>query len=93
MTGLPQTPGSTSILGRSGSFLVPPRDARGHCDRLMGWWLAYAADGLVELVAGLPSALRAEILACLGDVEANLGGFRGIPAVFPLPEQMYGAVS
>ncbi|KAG8735618.1 hypothetical protein FRC10_010351 [Ceratobasidium sp. 414] len=71
------------------SFLVPPRNAQEHHDRLMVWWLAYAADGLVEVVAGLPSALRAEILASLGDVEAYLGGAARVPAVFPLPENMY----
>ncbi|KAF8604255.1 hypothetical protein BDV93DRAFT_555891 [Ceratobasidium sp. AG-I] len=74
----------------SSSFLVPPRDAQEQRDRLMAWWLAYTADGLIEIVAKLPSTLRAEILACVGDVEANLAGFRTIPAVFPLPEGMYG---
>lgn len=58
----------------------------------MTWWLAYAADGLVEVVAGLPSALQAETLASLGDMEAYLGGATGIPAVFPLPEHMYESV-
>ena len=77
----------------SSSFLVPPRDAQEQRDRLMAWWLAYTADGLIEIVAKLPSTLRAEILACVGDVEANLAGFRVIPAVFPLPEGMYGDVS
>lgn len=80
-------------LERSSSFLVPPRDAQEQHDRLMTWWLAYNADGLIEVVAKLPSTLRAEILACLGDVEATLGGFRVIPAVFPLPEGMYRDVS
>ncbi|KAG9125153.1 hypothetical protein FRC07_008773, partial [Ceratobasidium sp. 392] len=73
----------------SPSFLVPPRNAQEHHDRLMTWWLAYVADGLVEVIAGLPSALRAEILVCLGDMEACLGGVTGIPAIFPLPESMY----
>ena len=80
-------------LESSSSFLVPPRDAQEQRDRLMTWWLAYTADGLIEIVAKLPSTLRAEILACVGDVEANLAGFRVIPAVFPLPEGMYGDVS
>ncbi|KAG8699469.1 hypothetical protein FRC09_006599 [Ceratobasidium sp. 395] len=82
------------VLGSpSPSFLVPPRNAQEHHDRLMTWWLAYIADGLVEVVAGLPSALRAEILVCLGDMEAYLGGATGIPAVFPLPEIMYESAS
>jgi hypothetical protein len=59
----------------------------------MTWWLAYVADGLVEVVAGLPSALGLEVLVCLGDAEASLGGAGGIPAVFPLPELMYETVS
>lgn len=92
MGDLSQSPNATP-LESSSSFLVPPRDAQEQHDRLMTWWLAYTADGLIEIVGKLPSALRAEILACLGDVEANLGGFRVIPAVFPLPEGMYGDVS
>lgn len=80
-------------LAPSSSFLVPPRNAQEQHHRLMAWWLAYTADGLIEVVAGLPSTLRAEILVCLGDVEANLAGFRAITAVFPLPEGMYGSVS
>ncbi|KAF8610297.1 hypothetical protein BDV93DRAFT_601331 [Ceratobasidium sp. AG-I] len=78
-------------LAPSSSFLVPPRDAQEQHDRLMAWWLAYTADGLIEVVAGLPSTLRAEILVCLGDMEANLEGFRAITAVFPLPEGMNGS--
>ncbi|KAG8697745.1 hypothetical protein FRC08_006348 [Ceratobasidium sp. 394] len=85
-----QSANSPRPLGTpSSSFLVPPRSTQEHHDRLMIWWLAYAADGLVEIVAGLPSALRAEILASLGDVEAYLGGATRIPAVFPLPERAY----
>lgn len=83
----------TNPLGSSDSFLVPPRSAQEQHDRLMAWWLAYTADGLIEIVAGLPSTLRAEILVCLGDVEANLAGSKAIPAVFPLPEWMYKTVS
>ncbi|QRV86613.1 hypothetical protein RhiJN_14631 [Ceratobasidium sp. AG-Ba] len=88
---LVQSTSNPSLLSRnpSSSFLLPPRSPQEHRDRLMIWWLAYAADGLVEAVAGLPSALRAEILACLGDMEAYLSGATGIPAVFPLPEAMY----
>ena len=86
-----QSPGVISFAPSS-SFLVPARNAQEQHDRLMAWWLAYTADGLIEVVAGLPSTLRAEILVCLGDTEANLEGFRAITAVFPLPEGMYGSV-
>jgi hypothetical protein len=88
--GSPESVGSS---GSDGSFLVPASSAREHHDRQMAWWLAFATDGLVQVVAGLPSALRPELRACIGDVNCGMGPARGITTSLPLPKSVYEAAS
>jgi hypothetical protein len=76
----------------SGTFLIPASSAREHHDRLMAWWLAFAADGMVEIVAKLPSALRPELRACIGDAELGVDRKRIIITPFPLTEHSYKQV-
>ncbi|KAH7340962.1 hypothetical protein B0J17DRAFT_627246 [Rhizoctonia solani] len=83
------SPGSTSSSQSGGTFLVPAASAREYYDRCMSWWLAFAADGMVEIVAKLPSALRPELRACIGDMEYGIGGTRSITTSFPLMENVY----
>ncbi|KAJ1309689.1 hypothetical protein OPQ81_006454 [Rhizoctonia solani] len=71
------SPGSTVSSGSASSFLVPAANPREYYDRCMSWWLAFAADAMVEIVAKLPSALRPELRACIGDMECGIGGTRG----------------
>lgn len=59
----------------------------------MSWWLAFAADGLVQMVAGLDSAVRPELRACIGDVDCGIGQGREITTAFPLAESTYEGVS
>ncbi|KAF8739947.1 GAL4-like Zn(II)2Cys6 (or C6 zinc) binuclear cluster DNA-binding domain, partial [Rhizoctonia solani] len=72
-----------------GTLLVPASNAREHHDRSMAWWLAFATDGMVEIVAKLPSALRPELRVCIGDVDSELGRIRRIITPFPLMEDAY----
>ncbi|KAG8733620.1 hypothetical protein FRC11_004548 [Ceratobasidium sp. 423] len=83
------SPGSTASSGSGGTFLVPPASTREHYDRRMSWWLAFSSDGMVEIVAKLPSALRPELRACIGDVESGVGRTRSITTSFPLMENVY----
>ncbi|CAE6414887.1 unnamed protein product [Rhizoctonia solani] len=83
------SPGSTTSSGSGATFLVPAASVREHYDRCMSWWLAFAADGMVEIVAKLPSALRPELRACIGDVESGVGRNRSVVTSFPLTEDAY----
>ncbi|CCO33289.1 hypothetical protein BN14_07363 [Rhizoctonia solani AG-1 IB] len=83
------SPGDTTFSGASGTFLVPAASAQEHYDRCMSWWLAFAADMMVEIVTKLPSALRPEIRACIGDTEAGVGRTGCIVTSFPLMEDVY----
>ncbi|KAF8694113.1 GAL4-like Zn(II)2Cys6 (or C6 zinc) binuclear cluster DNA-binding domain, partial [Rhizoctonia solani] len=83
------SPGSTTSSGSSSTFLVPASSFREHYDRCMSWWLAFSADGIVEIVAKLPSALRPELRACIGDTESGVGRNRKVTASFPLREDVY----
>ncbi|CAE6415615.1 unnamed protein product, partial [Rhizoctonia solani] len=83
------SPGSTASSRSGTTFLVPAASAREYYDRCMSWWLAFAADGMVEIVAKLPSALRPELRACIGDTESGIGRTRSIITSFPLMENAY----
>jgi hypothetical protein len=80
------SPRSSSSSESGGTFLVPASSIREHYDRRMSWWLAFAANGMVEIVTELPSALRPELRACIGDVESEIGRTRNIVTPFPLME-------
>ncbi|CCO27783.1 hypothetical protein RSOLAG1IB_00265 [Rhizoctonia solani AG-1 IB] len=83
------SPRSSSSSESGGTFLVPASSIREHYDRRMSWWLAFAANGMVEIVTELPSALRPELRACIGDVESEIGRTRNIVTPFPLMEGPY----
>lgn len=83
--------GQGVVPGSGDSFLVPASSAREHYDRCMSWWLAFAADGMVEIVSGLPSALRPEMQVHLnlGEVASSVGDPRYITTAFPLAEDAF----
>ncbi|CAE6421532.1 unnamed protein product [Rhizoctonia solani] len=83
------SPGSTASSGSGGTFLVPAASAREHYDRCMSWWLAFATDAMVETIAKLPSALRPELRACIGDIEYGVGKTSSVVTSFPLMEYAY----
>ncbi|QRW27556.1 Fungal Zn(2)-Cys(6) binuclear cluster domain [Rhizoctonia solani] len=82
------SPGSTSS-GSGSTFLVPAGSIREHYDRCMSWWLAFASNEMVEIATKLPSALRPELRACIGDTESGLERARGLITSFPLTEDSY----
>lgn len=86
--------GQGVVPGSGDSFLVPASSAREHYDRCMSWWLAFAADGMVEIVSGLPSALRPEMQVHLnlGEVASSVGDPRYITTAFPLAEDAFESV-
>ncbi|CAE6419684.1 unnamed protein product [Rhizoctonia solani] len=55
----------------------------------MAWWLAFAADGMLEIVVKLPSALRPELRACIGDADLGVDRKRIIVTPFPLTEHSH----